>query len=347
MSVVIRVTRAVQRSVHGPDEQRQRAGARAVGHDDAHALARRGPTRAQLLGDERGAPRPVDSTPSAPPRRAARRADSAGDSSTDGARAPARTGSSSWTHSRAGTPPGTRGQATGGNSWARSGAADDGPHDVRRTDQAPRPRPRSPAARGARRPGRSPDGCTPPSPTCRSSRRTGTCRRPGWPTTRPFSDPTSLLISPDHYVFRLLHAAGRAARRTSGVGGRPLDGARPRAAPGGCSASTGRASAARRAGSGWRACSPTSSASPSGLSAETADAIYDRIADAIAAPAFRPRALMRPLRHRGPRDDRRPGRRPATTTGPARRRRRSPPGSCRPSAPTATSSPAAPTSPTW
>ncbi|HET8989274.1 MAG TPA: glucuronate isomerase, partial [Humibacillus sp.] len=42
-----------------------------------------------------------------------------------------------------------------------------------------------------------------------------------------FSDPTSLLIAPDHYVFRLLHAQG-VSLADLGVGGRPLtaDGSR-------------------------------------------------------------------------------------------------------------------------
>src|SRR5688500_870933 len=38
----------------------------------------------------------------------------------------------------------------------------------------------------------------------------------------PFGDPASLLLSPDHYVFRMLHARGVPLDRL-GVGGRTLD----------------------------------------------------------------------------------------------------------------------------
>ena len=71
----------------------------------------------------------------------------------------------------------------------------------------------------------------------------------------PFGDPTSLLISPDHYVTRLLHAHGVPLEHL-GVGGEPR---RRRARPGGRCAPTGTPSAARRAASGWRASWPTSS----------------------------------------------------------------------------------------
>ena len=72
----------------------------------------------------------------------------------------------------------------------------------------------------------------------------------------PFGDPTSLLISPDHYVTRLLHAAGTPSRfwleselaEIFGVTLRP--------------------------------------------SAATADAIYDQVAETLARPDFRPRALL-------------------------------------------------------
>lgn len=105
----------------------------------------------------------------------------------------------------------------------------------------------------------------------------------------PFADPTSLLISPDHYVFRLLHAQG-VALSDLGVGGTRLDSA-----------------ASRRA---WRLfCQhwPAFRGTPSRFwlesvladvfgvterpSAANADAIYDRIAAALATPALRPRAL--------------------------------------------------------
>jgi glucuronate isomerase len=105
----------------------------------------------------------------------------------------------------------------------------------------------------------------------------------------PFGDPTSLLISPDHYVFRMLHARS-VPLGDLGVGGSPLDEA-----------------GARRA---WRLlCEhwPAFRGTPSRywlesvladqlgvdprLSVETADAAYDRIAETLARPDFRPRAL--------------------------------------------------------
>ncbi|WP_141844830.1 glucuronate isomerase [Humibacillus xanthopallidus] len=105
-----------------------------------------------------------------------------------------------------------------------------------------------------------------------------------------FSDPTSLLVSPDHYVFRLLHARGVALDEL-GVGGRPLTAAESRRA--------------------WHLLAqhwPAFRGTPSRfwmdsvladvfgvterLAPESADAIYDRVAEAIAAPDFRPRALM-------------------------------------------------------
>jgi glucuronate isomerase len=105
-----------------------------------------------------------------------------------------------------------------------------------------------------------------------------------------FSDPTSLLVSPDHYVFRLLHARGVALDEL-GVGGRPLTSAESRRA--------------------WHLLAehwPAFRGTPSRfwmdsvladvfgvterLAPQSADAIYDRVAEAIAAPDFRPRALM-------------------------------------------------------
>ncbi|WP_141819567.1 glucuronate isomerase [Humibacillus xanthopallidus] len=105
-----------------------------------------------------------------------------------------------------------------------------------------------------------------------------------------FSDPTSLLVSPDHYVFRLLHAQG-VALGDLGVGGGPLTAAESRRA--------------------WHLMAehwPAFRGTPSRfwmdsvladvfgvterLAPESADAIYDRISEAIAAPDFRPRALM-------------------------------------------------------
>ncbi|MDQ0373804.1 glucuronate isomerase [Cellulomonas humilata] len=107
---------------------------------------------------------------------------------------------------------------------------------------------------------------------------------------QPFPDPTTLLITPDHYVTRLLHASGVPLDRL-GVGQGPLS-----------------PEAARQA---WRLLcenwsvyrgTPVKYWLESALvdvfglalrpSAETADVLYDGIADQLAQPAFRPRALF-------------------------------------------------------
>lgn len=107
----------------------------------------------------------------------------------------------------------------------------------------------------------------------------------------PFPDPTSLLVTPDHYVTRLLHADGVGLDEL-GVGRGPLP-----------------EPAARRA---WRLlCErwPVFRGTPVRLwleaelaeifgvalrpSAGTADAIYDQVAGRLAEDAFRPRALFR------------------------------------------------------
>jgi glucuronate isomerase len=106
----------------------------------------------------------------------------------------------------------------------------------------------------------------------------------------PFGDPTSLLISPDHYVTRLLHAHG-VALESLGAGGTPLTPEQSR-------------SAWRALCAHWDAFRGT----PSRLwmeselgeifgvtarpSAATADAIYDQVAETLRQPDFRPRALL-------------------------------------------------------
>ncbi|GGV29478.1 uronate isomerase [Actinomadura cremea] len=106
----------------------------------------------------------------------------------------------------------------------------------------------------------------------------------------PFGDPASLLISPDHYVTRLLHAAG-VPLHDLGVGRGPLSESEAR-------------TAWRRLCEHW----PIFRGTPVRywLEAElgevfgvedrpgpdTADRIYDRIAERLAEPAFRPRALF-------------------------------------------------------
>ncbi|HEU5108703.1 MAG TPA: glucuronate isomerase, partial [Micromonosporaceae bacterium] len=108
---------------------------------------------------------------------------------------------------------------------------------------------------------------------------------------QPFTDPTSLLIQPDHYLTRLLHAAG-VSLAALGVGEGPLPEDRARAA--------------------WRLlCAnwPVLRGTPVRFwleaelaeifgvtqrpGAASADAIYDQIADALRDPGHRPRALLR------------------------------------------------------
>src|SRR5690606_15678795 len=106
----------------------------------------------------------------------------------------------------------------------------------------------------------------------------------------PFRDPTSLLITPDHYVNRMLHAHG-VPLEDLGVGRGPLDEADSRRA-------------FRLLCEHWSAYRGTpvrywlldELAGVFGLperpSAATADSIYDTIAEKIAQPEFRPRALF-------------------------------------------------------
>jgi len=106
----------------------------------------------------------------------------------------------------------------------------------------------------------------------------------------PFRDPTSLFITPDHYVNRLMHSRG-VDLKDLGVGQGPLDEA-----------------ASRRAWSlmaeHWHAYAGTPSrywmehefsevfGLGTVLNPRTADAMYDAIAEKLAQPAFRPRALF-------------------------------------------------------
>lgn len=106
----------------------------------------------------------------------------------------------------------------------------------------------------------------------------------------PFTDPTSLLITPDHYVNRLLHAHG-VDLAVLGVGQESFD-----------------EQASRRAfrvlcehwhiyrGTPVRYWLDTQLAEIFGItarpSADTADQIYDQIAACLATPEFRPRALF-------------------------------------------------------
>jgi glucuronate isomerase len=107
----------------------------------------------------------------------------------------------------------------------------------------------------------------------------------------PFTDPASLLIQPDHYVTRLLHAGG-VSLEALGVGAGPLPEDRARAAW-------------RLLCENWqllrgtpvRFWFETELAEIFGVtqrpSAATADALYDEIAGALREPGHRPRALLR------------------------------------------------------
>jgi glucuronate isomerase len=107
----------------------------------------------------------------------------------------------------------------------------------------------------------------------------------------PFADPTSLLVSPDHYVTRLLHARG-VPLDALGVGAGPLGEDRAR-------------QAWRIFCAHWDDFAGTPSrywmageladifGVPERPGEGTADAIYDRIAERLATPEFRPRALLR------------------------------------------------------
>ena len=106
----------------------------------------------------------------------------------------------------------------------------------------------------------------------------------------PFADPTSLLVTPDHYVTRLLHASG-VPLADLGVGQGPLS-----------------PEAARRAwrllcehwsvfrGTPVRYWLETELAEVFGvearLSAGTADQVFDQLVERLARPEFRPRALF-------------------------------------------------------
>lgn len=106
-------------------------------------------------------------------------------------------------------------------------------------------------------------------------------------TDAAFPDPTALLISPDHYLTRVLHSAG-VDLADLGVGGHQAD---PR-------------EAWRIFCANWELFSGTASGywleqefahvfriSPDRISADAADEIYDELAIILARPDFRPRAL--------------------------------------------------------
>jgi glucuronate isomerase len=107
---------------------------------------------------------------------------------------------------------------------------------------------------------------------------------------QPFSDPTSLLLQPDHYVTRLLHTSG-VSLTDLGVGQEPLPEAQAR-------------KAWRLLCANWAAFRGTPvrywfDSELGGIfgitqrpSAANADALYDQISACLAQDAFRPRALL-------------------------------------------------------
>ncbi|MFF3500196.1 glucuronate isomerase [Streptomyces sp. NPDC003247] len=106
----------------------------------------------------------------------------------------------------------------------------------------------------------------------------------------PFSDPASLLITPDHYVTRLLHAAGVPLTEL-GVGRGPLAEPEARAVWRGLCEHW-----AVFRGTPVRYWLESELAEIFGVTErpgpDSADRIYDRIADRLADDAFRPRALF-------------------------------------------------------
>ena len=108
----------------------------------------------------------------------------------------------------------------------------------------------------------------------------------------PFPDPAQLFVTPDHYVFRMLYSQGIALED---LGVPRIDG--------GPTETDGRTIWRRFAGNfhllratpSWMWLShafETVFGIDQRLSAATADAIYDQIADCLARPEFRPRALF-------------------------------------------------------
>ncbi|MFK7878553.1 glucuronate isomerase [Roseobacter sp.] len=116
----------------------------------------------------------------------------------------------------------------------------------------------------------------------------GHCDPEWFATNAPFPDPAALLVVPDHYVFRMLYSQGVPLRYLGiGEAGKDVD---PR-------------SVFRLFAKNWFLFLGTPShfwmtyvltqtlGVSAALSEETADQIYDQIAEKLEQPAFRPRAL--------------------------------------------------------
>ncbi|MGL4727647.1 MAG: glucuronate isomerase [Bosea sp. (in: a-proteobacteria)] len=119
---------------------------------------------------------------------------------------------------------------------------------------------------------------------------------PSWyALNAPFPDPATLLIKPDHYVFRMLYSQG-IALESLGI-------ARKDGTQGGLAAEPDPRAIWRLFASHWNLFRGTPTqlwmehtleavfGITHPLNAKHADAIYDAIADKLATPAFRPRAL--------------------------------------------------------
>ena len=110
----------------------------------------------------------------------------------------------------------------------------------------------------------------------------------------PFKDPTSLLITPDHYVLRMLYSRGVPLES---LGVPPIDGrhrtrSRTRAGSGSHSPTTTISFAARpRARGSTTSCTSCSAFEQSSIRRRRR-LVYDEIAEQLQSPEFRPRALF-------------------------------------------------------
>ena len=151
-----------------------------------------------------------------------------------------------------------------------------------------------------------PDRFFPPDPTERGAARAVYEETAGLPIVSPhghvdpalladdapFPEPTSLLVTPDHYVFRMLHSQGVAL---DALGIARADGTRAEAAPRAVW-QTFCAHWHLFAGTPTRAWMEYVLHDVFGVreapSSATADRLYDAIAERLASPEYRPRALF-------------------------------------------------------